>query len=223
MVSLDIISDPICPWCYIGKANLDAAIKETGVNPFDMNWRIFQLNPDMPPEGVDRKQYLEWKFGGPDKAKEVYGRIRDAAAESGLDVNFDRIERTPNTMDAHRLIRWAKTTGMQNPLAQQLFIRYFENGEDISDHAVLLDAAESVGMEREVVKQLLESDADTEMLREEEATAREIGVSGVPCFIVGGKYVVQGAQPPETWVNVIRELVEAEKAQAAEQAGESPT
>ena len=80
MVSLDIISDPICPWCYIGKANLDAAIKQTGVNPFDMNWRIFQLNPDMPPEGVDRKQYLEWKFGGPDKAKEIYGRIRDAAA-----------------------------------------------------------------------------------------------------------------------------------------------
>ena len=221
MISLDIISDPICPWCYIGKANLDAAIKQTGVNPFDMNWRIFQLNPDMPPEGVDRKQYLEWKFGGPDKAKKIYGRIRDAAAESGLDVNFDRIERTPNTMDAHRLIRWAKTTGMQDPLAQQLFIRYFEKGEDISDHTVLLDAAESVGMEREVVKSLLESDADMDMLREEESTAREIGVSGVPCFIVGGKYVVQGAQPPETWVNVINELVEAEKAQAAEQSGGS--
>ena len=217
MVSLDIISDPICPWCYIGKANLDAAIEETGVNPFDMNWRVFQLNPDMPAEGVDRREYLEWKFGGKERAKEIYGRIRDAAAESGLEVDFSKIERTPNTMDAHRLIRWAKTTGMQNVLTQQLFVRYFEKGQDISDHAVLLDAAESVGMEREVVKSLLESDADRQMLLDEEATAREIGVSGVPCFIVGGKYVVQGAQPPETWVKVIRELVEAEAAAAQEQ------
>ena len=219
MVSLDIISDPICPWCYIGKANLDAAIEETGVNPFEMNWRIFQLNPDMPPEGVDRREYLEWKFGGKERAGQIYDRIRDAAADSGLKVDFSKIERTPNTLDAHRLIRWAKTTGMQNALSQQLFVRYFEQGQDISDHTVLLDAAESVGMEREVVKSLLESDADKQMLLDEEATAREIGVSGVPCFIVGGKYVVQGAQPPETWVKVIRELVEAEAAQAKEQAG----
>lgn len=222
MVSLDIISDPICPWCYIGKANLDAAIQETGVNPFEMNWRIFQLNPDMPPEGVDRRKYLEWKFGGPERAREIYGRIQDAAAGSGLEVNFDKIDRTPNTLDAHRLIRWAKATGLQNALSQQLFVRYFQQGQDISDHAVLLDAAESIGMEREVVKTLLEGDADKDILLEEEATAREIGVSGVPCFIVGGKYVVQGAQPPETWVKVIRELVEAEEAQAREAKANEP-
>ena len=223
MVSLDIISDPICPWCYIGKANLDAAIKETGANPFDMNWRIFQLNPDMPPGGVNRREYLEHKFGGKERAAEIYGRIRDAAANSGLDVDFSKIERTPNTMDAHRLIRWSKTTGMQNALTHQLFVRYFEQGQDISDHDVLLDAAESVGMERAVVKSLLESDADREMLQEEESTAREIGVSGVPCFIVGGKYVVQGAQPPETWVKIIRELMEAAAANAeAGQTSEVP-
>ena len=140
MVRLDIISDPICPWCYIGKANLDAAIAETGLNPFDIEWRIFQLNPDMPPEGYDRKQYLETKFGGPERAQAIYQRITDAAADSGLDVNFDKIERTPNTMDAHRLIRWSRTTGNQNALVAQLFRRYFEDGQDISDH-IPLEAA----------------------------------------------------------------------------------
>ncbi|MEM6662806.1 MAG: DsbA family oxidoreductase [Pseudomonadota bacterium] len=209
MVRLDIISDPICPWCYIGKANLDKAIAETGHNPFDVEWRIFQLNPDMPPEGYDRKAYLEAKFGGPERAQEIYGRIKDAASGAGLDVNFDKIQRTPNTMDAHRLIRWARTTGNQNALVEQLFHRYFEDGADISDHGVLLDVAEAAGMEREVVDTLLTGDADREMLAEEDTSAREMGVSGVPCFIVGGRYVMQGAQPPETWVKLINELVSA--------------
>lgn len=215
MVRLDIISDPICPWCYIGKANLDRAIAQAGLNPFDIEWRIFQLNPDMPPEGRDRKEYLETKFGGPERAQAIYGRIREAAAESGLEVNFDKIERTPNTMDAHRLIRWARTSGTQDALVTQLFHRYFENGEDISDHEVLLDAAQSVGLERDVVEKLLDSDADREELTAEDVAAREMGVSGVPCFVVDGRYVLQGAQPTETWVKVIHELVEAAKAQTA--------
>ena len=215
MVRLDIISDPICPWCYIGKANLDQAIAQTGHNPFDIEWRVFQLNPDMPPEGRDRRTYLESKFGGPERAQAIYGRIRDAAAESGLDVNFDRIERTPNTMDAHRLIRWSRTTGNQSALVDQLFRRYFVEGQDISDPAILTEAAESVGMEREVVERLLAGDADRQELADEDVTAREMGISGVPCFIVGGKYVLQGAQPPETWAKVIEELVAAAEAQAA--------
>jgi len=209
MVQLDIISDPICPWCYIGKANLETAIAETGLNPFDPNWRVFQLNPEMPPEGMDRREYLETKFGGPDRAKEIYGRIEQAAGDAGLTVAFDKIGRTPNTMDAHRLIRWAKSTGQQNAIVNQLFHRYFENGEDISDHEVLLEVAESAGMERDVVQKLLDSDADREMLAEEDATARQMGVTGVPTFIVGGRYVLQGAQPAETWVKVINELAQA--------------
>ena len=209
MVRLDIISDPICPWCYIGKANLDRAIKDTGMNPFDIEWRVFQLNPDMPAEGRDRKTYLEQKFGGPERAQAIYGRIRDAASEAGLDVNFDKIGRTPNTMDAHRLIRWSRSTGKQSVLVEHLFRRYFEDGQDISDHALLLDAAESIGMEREVVQRLLEGDADRQQLADEDIAAREMGVGGVPCFIVGGKYVLQGAQPAETWANVIKELVDA--------------
>lgn len=217
MVRLDIISDPICPWCYIGKANLDAAIAETGMNPFDVEWRIFQLNPEMPPEGYDRKAYLEAKFGGPEKAKAIYQRVADAAKEAGLDLDFDAIPRTPNTMDAHRLIRWSRTTGHQGAVVDALFKRYFEEGQDISDHEVLLDVAEGAGMERAVVAELLSGDADRKALAEEDIAAREMGVNGVPCFIIDGQYVLQGAQPPETWANVIRELAAAmeEKVRAA--------
>ena len=208
MVRLDIISDPICPWCYIGKAQLDRAIAETGVNPFDIGWRIFQLNPDMPAEGMDRRSYLEAKFGGPERAKEIYARIEKAAAEAGIAVHFDRIGRTPNTMDAHRLIRWSRTTGHQHDLVGRLFVDYFERGRDISDHEVLVEAAAAVGMERDVVSRLLAGEADRDQLREEDRAAREMGVNGVPCFVVGGRYVLQGAQPAETWAKVIRELIQ---------------
>jgi predicted DsbA family dithiol-disulfide isomerase len=208
MITLDIISDPICPWCYIGKARLDQAIAEAGIDPFDISWRIFQLNPTMPPGGMDRKEYLETKFGGPRGAEQVYSRIRQTATESGLDLDFDGIKRTPNTFDAHRLIRWAKTTGNQTAVMQQLFHRYFEKGEDISGHEVLLDVAESAGMERPVVAKLLASDADRDTLTQEEEAARGMGVSGVPCFVVGGRYVLQGAQDVETWKKVIAEIGE---------------
>lgn len=206
MTRLDVISDPVCPWCYIGKANLDAAIAASGANPFAIDWRIFQLNPDMPPEGMDRQSYLETKFGGAERARETYARIEAAAAEAGIEMEFDRIPRTPNTMDAHRLIRWSRATGNQSALVDRIFADYFARGRDISDHAVLLDAADSVGMEREVVARLLDGDADRDQLREEEAAARAMGVTGVPCFIIGGRYVLQGAQPVETWSKLIGEL-----------------
>jgi predicted DsbA family dithiol-disulfide isomerase len=209
MITLDIISDPICPWCYIGKARLDQAIAETGIDPFDVNWRIFQLNPEMPPEGMDRKAYLEAKFGGPEGAERVYSHVRKVARDTGLDLKFDAIPRTPNTFDAHRLIRWAKATGHQAQVVQELFTRYFELGQDISDRQTLLDAAEAAGMEREVVERLLSSDADRAELEAEEEAARRMGVTGVPCFIIDGRYVLQGAQDPETWKRVLRELSEA--------------
>ena len=206
MITLDIISDPICPWCYIGKARLDQAIAETGIDPFDVNWRIFQLNPEMPAQGMDRKAYLEAKFGGPEGAERVYSHVRTVAKETGLDLKFDAIPRTPNTFDAHRLIRWAKATGHQSEVVQELFQRYFEQGQDISDRDTLLDAAEAAGMEREIVERLLASDADRAELEAEEEAARQMGVTGVPCFIIGGRYVLQGAQDPETWKRVLREL-----------------
>ncbi|MEM8791173.1 MAG: DsbA family oxidoreductase [Pseudomonadota bacterium] len=206
MISLDIISDPICPWCYIGKSNLDRAIAEAGSNPFTENWRIFQLNPDMPADGIDRKEYLEWKFGGPEGAKQVYGRIAEAGKAAGLEMNLEAIPRTPNTFDAHRLIRWSQTTGGQASVVNQLFRRYFVEGQDISDHEVLLEIAESVGMERDVVAELLNGDADREALQQEEQAARQMGVTGVPCFIINGRHVVQGAQDTATWLKIIEEL-----------------
>lgn len=209
MTRLDIISDPICPWCYIGKANLDRAIAESDENPFEITWRIFQLDPEMAPEGVDRCTHIEAKFGGPDKVQEIHARIEQAAAEAGLSINFDRIERTPNTMDAHRLIRWSRAVGQQSSMVDRLFSDYFTEGRDISDHTVLIKAAQSLGMEPEVVARLLSGDADREQLQEEEAEARKMGVNAVPCFILGGRYVIQGAQPVETWTKLIRELIAA--------------
>ncbi|MEO0999800.1 MAG: DsbA family oxidoreductase, partial [Pseudomonadota bacterium] len=193
MITLDIISDPICPWCYIGKANLDAALAKAGENPFDIRWRPFQLNPDMPAEGMGRAEYLDAKFG-PENAKRFYARIEQVAKDAGLDVHFEKIAKTPNTIDAHRLIRWATTTGAQSAVKQDLFERYLERGEDISDHAVLLDVAEAAGMEREVVANLLSSEADRAEVADEDRAAREMGVTGVPTFIIGGKYVLTGAQ-----------------------------
>jgi len=213
MITLDIISDPICPWCYIGKARLDQAIAETGLDPFDVSWRIFQLNPDMPPEGMERQQYLQAKFGGADSAKKTYDRVRQYAEASGLKLDFDAIRKTPNTFDAHRLIRWARTTGNQSAVVQQLFRRYFEEGQDISDREVLLEIAEKAGMERSVIEQLLAGDADRELLAEEEDAARRMGVNGVPCFIIGGRYVLQGAQDSETWKRILTELDAAMSAQ----------
>ncbi|MEL6679320.1 MAG: DsbA family oxidoreductase [Pseudomonadota bacterium] len=212
MIQLDIISDPICPWCYIGKAKLDQALESAGAQPFDIHWRPFQLNPDMPPEGMDRRAYLEGKFGK-DRATSFYAQIEEAARDAGLDVDFAAIARTPNTIDAHRVIRWARTTGNQSRVVSQLFTRYFRQGQDISDHDVLLDAAEAAGMEREIVARLLSGDADRAEVIAADQEARGMGVQGVPTFIVARQYVLSGAQDPALWRKVIAELTGAEAAQ----------
>ncbi|MEL7140393.1 MAG: DsbA family oxidoreductase [Pseudomonadota bacterium] len=216
MITLDIISDPICPWCYIGKTRLDRALAEAGRNPFTPRWRMFRLNPDMPAEGMDRRQYLEAKFGGPEGATRVYGAIGEAAKADGLDVDLDAIRRTPQTLDAHRLIRWAGEAGAGEAVVMELFDRYFRRGEDISDRDLLADVAVAAGMERGVVERLLAGDADRQALEEEEKAAREMGVTGVPCFIIQGKYVIQGAQDTATWRRVIDEIADAATAQPEE-------
>ncbi len=209
MVKLDILSDPICPWCYIGKTHLDRALEQHPDHPFEIEWHPFQLNPDMPAEGMDRRMYLEAKFGGPEGAAEVYGRIEDTARAAGLDVAFDRIERTPNTLDAHRLIHWAGLEGRQTAIVTRLFKTYFANGEDIGDTAVLLDIAEGAGLDRAMIARLLESDADRDDIRARDAHARARGVTGVPTFVIANTHVVPGAQPPELWSQVLSELAQA--------------
>jgi len=207
MVKLDILSDPICPWCYIGKAHLDRALEAHPDHPFAVEWHPFQLNPEMPPGGADRRSYLEAKFGGPEAADAFYGRIAEAAAEAGLDVDFSRIARTPNTLDAHRVIHWAGLEGRQTPLVMALFRAYFRDGRDIGDHAVLVACAEQAGLDGAMIATLLEGTADAADIRARDAHARSHGVQGVPTFVIAGQHVLTGAQPPEVWGQVIEEIV----------------
>ncbi len=206
MVKLDILSDPICPWCYIGKTYLDRALEARPDHPFAIEWHPFQLNPDMPAEGMDRRAYLEAKFGGPEGAVEVYGRIENTAKAAGLAIDFDAIRRTPNTIDAHRLIHWSGLEGRQTATVTRLFKAYFENGQDIGDRAVLLDIAEGVGLDRAMIERLLDSDADLEDIRARDAHARERGVTGVPTFVLANTHVLPGAQPTELWTQVLDEI-----------------
>jgi predicted DsbA family dithiol-disulfide isomerase len=206
MTKLDIISDPICPWCYIGKARLDRALESRPGHSFEIEWHPFQLNPDMPPEGMDRREYLELKFGGKQGAVDFYGNIAKAAEDSGLKVNFDKIDRTPNTLDAHRVIHWSGLEGKQTRFVTALFKAFFVEGHDISKHDVLVDVAKSVGIDGEMIRKLLDQDVDKDGIRKRDKYACEKGVSGVPCFIVQDHYVVQGAQPPEMWAKVIDEI-----------------
>ena len=215
MVKLDIISDPICPWCYIGKANLDRALEARPDHAFQIEWHPFQLNPDMPPEGMDRKTYLETKFGGKDNAVRVYARVAEAAEAAGLAIDFGAIGRTPNTIDAHRLIHWAGLEGRQTPVASRLFKAYFEEGRHIGDVETLLDIAEELGLDRAMTARLFESDADIADIRARDAHTRARGVTGVPTFVVGNQHVVPGAQPTELWLKVIDEIA-ANPAEPAE-------
>ena len=206
MVQLDIISDPICPWCYIGKTLLNQALEARPNHPFTQVWHPFQLNPDMPAQGMDRREYLETKFGGKENAVKAYAPVMERAEAAGLSINFEGITRTPNTLNAHRLIHWAGIEERQTPVVMQLFKAYFEDGRDIGDLDVLADLADHVGMDAAVVRKLLLSDADLEDIRARDAQFREMGVTGVPTFIVGGQHAVPGCQPAELWVKVIDEL-----------------
>ncbi|MDK3018445.1 DsbA family oxidoreductase [Pseudodonghicola flavimaris] len=207
-VKLDILWDPICPWCYIGKAQLDRALAAVPDHPFVIELHPFQLNPEMPAGGMDRRSYLEAKFGGKERAVQAYAPIVERAEALGLPINFDAMTRTPNTLDAHRLVHWAGIEGCQYETAEALFTAYFTDGRDIGDREVLSDIADSVGMDASVVRKLLASDADCDAIRARDAHSREMGVNSVPTFIVAGKHAVPGAQPAELWQKVIEEIGE---------------
>lgn len=208
MIRLDIFSDPICPWCYIGKTLLDRAMESRPDHPFSVEWHPFQLNPEMPVQGMDRRAYLEGKFGGKQQAVEVYGRIAEAAVAAGIDIDFAAIQRTPNTLNAHRLIHWAGLEGRQNAVVAALFRAYFKEGRDIGSSETLVDIAQACGMDPEATERLLATDADRADLMARDADARQKGVTGVPAFLVAQQYMMPGAQPVETWQQVIDELLE---------------
>lgn len=207
MVKLDILSDPICPWCLIGKAQLERALEARPDHPFVIEWHPFQLNPDMPAEGADRRTYLEEKFGGKDRAVQIYARIAEHAEAAGVNINFEGITRTPNTLDAHRLIHWAGIEGAQAAVVSALMRAYFQEGRDIGDRDTLADIADTAGLDAAVIRKLLDSDADLAEIRERDVAAREMGVNAVPTFIVAAKHAVPGAQSTEVWLRVIDEIM----------------
>jgi len=205
-VKLDIISDPICPWCYIGKTLLDKALAERPDHPFTLEWHPFQLNPDMPAEGMDRREYLEAKFGGREGAVRAYAPVVQRAEAAGLKIDFEAMKRTPNTLDAHRLLHWAGIEGKQDECAMTLFRAYFEEGRDIGDHEVLSDISDGLGMDAAVVQKLLKSDADRADIINRDKQFREMGVSAVPTFIVNGQHAVPGCQDSALWLQVIDDI-----------------
>ena len=206
MVNLDIISDPICPWCFIGKTNLERALEGKINLIFNIRWHPFQLNPEMPAQGMERRTYLETKFGGKEAAVKAYAPVVEHAEMAGLTLNLESISHTPNTLDAHRLIHWAGVEEKQNAVVDALFQAYFQNGRNIGDSEVLADIADSCGMDTAVVLKLLNSEADKEETRVRDASARDMGVNSVPTFIVAGQHAVPGAQPAALWTQVIAEL-----------------
>jgi predicted DsbA family dithiol-disulfide isomerase len=202
-LTIDIVSDVVCPWCYIGKRNLEAALATLPAGDVEIRWRPYQLDPTIPPEGIARRAYLERKFGA--RVDEIYARVAAAGREAGLEFAFDRIERSPNTLDAHRLIRWSQSAGKQNEVVERLFRRFFVEGRDIGEHAVLIETASEAGMEPELVGRLLDGEDDKESVREEIATAQRLGVTGVPFFILAGRFGLPGAQPAEVLASAINE------------------
>lgn len=207
-LQIDIVSDVMCPWCYIGQKNLESAQQIASEVDLDVRWRPYQLDPTLPPEGKDRQTYLNEKFGGEEKAGAIYQRIKEAGEGSGIEFRFDLMKVSPNTLDAHRLIRWAGgvSSKVQDQLVRRLFELFFEEGANVGDHEVLIDAAKGVGMDANIVRELLQSEKDKQETTLEIAQAQQMGVSGVPFFIIANKYGLSGAQPPEVLANAIRQI-----------------
>ena len=205
-VRIDVFSDTICPWCWIGKRRLERTLEARPDLDAETVWHAFQLNPQMPAGGMGRREYLESKFGGADSARAVYGRVIAEGARESLPFDFDAIPRTPNTLDSHRLVRWAagRAPG-QTPMVEALFDAYFARGRDVGDVEVLAQVASAAGFDEEGAREMLASDAGRSEVLREDAQARAAGISGVPCFILDGKVAVPGAAEPEVFLRVFEE------------------
>jgi len=204
-ISIDVISDVICPWCFLGKRRLDKAIGLLDGIKAEVNWRPFFLDPTIPAEGLSRRAYLENKFGA-ERLKTLHDPILAAGKADGVPYAFDRITRTPNTMDAHRLIRWSHDAGRQHDVAERLFMAYFNDGLDIGDRAVLAKIAGEAGMDVAAISARFEDGTDIDAVNAEVERAYRMGVTGVPCFIFAQKQGLMGAQPTEQLVTAMQAL-----------------
>ncbi len=195
----DIFSDVVCPWCYIGKRRFARALTQRPDIRPEVSWRAFQLNPDMPPDGMDRAEYVAMKFGGGRRAEEIYKRVTEAGLGEGIDFRFDKIRRTPNTTDAHRLLLYAAGAKAQDAVVERLFEGYFTEGADIGDTDTLAALAGEAGLEIDPALRFLTSEQGRETVMEDLSLAYRMGITGVPCFILEGKYALPGAHEPEAF------------------------
>lgn len=207
-MQIDIISDTICPWCFVGKRRLEKAMAQRPALEFEITWRPFQLNPEMPESGMDRETYVTTKFGGNEQARQFYKVIGEAGEAEDINFVFGEGARVPNTIDSHRLIRWAGSAGVQDAVVEALFQKYFQESADIGEHEVLIAIAEGAGMDKDLVAGLLERGDDKKLVADEDLSARKMGISGVPCFIIGQKYSVMGANEPAAFHSVFDQLLD---------------
>lgn len=210
---IDVVSDVICPWCYIGKRRLAAALQQRPEVEAKILWHPFQLNPDMPPEGMARERYIQAKFGGGAHATRIYQNVTDVGAAVGIPFHFERIQMTPNTRDAHRLIRRATESGDADPVVEALFNAYFIAGRNIGDRGTLAEIAQEAGLDGEETARFLAGREGAEEVVAEDMSARRIGINAVPCFIFERKYVVSGAQEAEFFFPLF-DLLKTEQAAA---------
>jgi predicted DsbA family dithiol-disulfide isomerase len=205
-MTIDVYADVACPWCYIGHARLHEALNERDDLTPEIRWNPFQLQPDMPTGGREWRAFAEEKFGGWERAQQMFERVEEAADREGLSVNFDRMSTAPNTADAHRLILWAQDDGPdaapigESPgerLAESLYRAYFEEGANVSDPDALVAAAEAAGCDPDEARTLLDGEAFAEAVEESQKRAERLNIQGVPCYVFGERYALAGAQPPE--------------------------
>ena len=216
-IEIDIISDVVCPWCYLGQKRLQLALAQVAdVVQAEISWKPYQLEPNAPPEGFDVMDYLGAKLGGVDAVKRSHQMLADLAAEIDLPIAQENATRFPNTLDAHRLIHWAGIIGteMQDKVARALFEANFVDGLDVGDTAILASIASACGMDIKTVERKLATDADRDHVLGEIRNAQRMGVSGVPCFIVDRQYAITGAQSVEVFVNSLRQIAEMKRSAA---------
>jgi predicted DsbA family dithiol-disulfide isomerase len=211
-VRIDVVSDVVCPWCFIGKHRLEKALALRPDIPVEVHWRPYFLNDWIPREGISREQYLTTKFGSPERYKGIAQRVSAAAAAEGLNYASDKMKRQPNTLDCHRLIRWADALGKAAAMKQKLMDLYFTEGADLTDRETLVAAAAAVGLPADDIRAALASDEDVAEVEQEAQSAKAAGIEGVPCFIFGGKFAVSGAQAPEYLADAIDRMAAARDA-----------
>jgi predicted DsbA family dithiol-disulfide isomerase len=215
-LTIDIVSDVVCPWCYIGKRRIEQALQLVPDVPVEVHWRPFFLNPWVPREGISREQYLTTKFGSVEAYKGISTRVVAAAEQEGLSYRPDQVKRQPNTTDCHRLIHWADRIGKAAEMKQRLMELYFRDGGDLTDVDVLVQAAADCGLDADDVRQRLATDEDVALISAQAQEASDKGISGVPTYVFAQKYAVSGAQDPQLLASAIRQVSAEINAQAAE-------